>query len=96
MRQTIWLNRLLDVAREMYYLQVRTLRLVSSKINNVICYYCIQLVGPRGSGRSSIARHLCSQLENGPYYVHTVFVDCSSLKGLSLNSTQPKYKSYKI
>lgn len=38
--------------------------------------------GPRGSGRTSIARSLCNQLEHGPFYVNTVFIDCSSLKGI--------------
>ena len=39
------------------------------------------LVGPRGSGRTSITRYLCRQLERGPHYVETAYLDCSSLKG---------------
>jgi len=46
------------------------------------------LTGPRGSGRTSIAKYLCQELDSYPYYVHSVYVDCSSLKGKKIETLQ--------
>ena len=65
-------------------------RLVSMWAWSSLLFHC---AGSRGSGRTSVARHLCRQLDGPPHYVHSMYLECSSLKGRKIEALQREWQS---
>ncbi|KDR12608.1 Peroxisome biogenesis factor 1 [Zootermopsis nevadensis] len=42
----------------------------------------ILIVGPAGSGKTTLARTICKELGKPPYFVHSIEIQCKHLKGM--------------
>ncbi|XP_049774237.1 peroxisome biogenesis factor 1 isoform X1 [Schistocerca cancellata] len=48
----------------------------------------ILIVGKSGSGRSTIAKMLCNEVKESPYYIHVVELYCKHLRGKTVETVQ--------